>query len=131
MMQKRVAEVASSEKPHEADARWAEIRRGWCFGSDSFRAEMVESLDGVLAGKSRESFVGDETRQHDILDAKRRVAGALQAFGLKDVDLAGLKKGDLRKKVIAWLVRKNTSVRNGWIAERLMMGNASNLPRRF
>ncbi len=129
MMQKRVAEIANSDNPQEADARWAEIRQGWCFGSDSFHAEMVDSLDDVLAGKRRESFVGDETRQHDMLDAERRVADALEIFGLKDADLAGLKKGDPRKKVIAWLVRKNTSVRNAWIAERLVMGNASNLPR--
>lgn len=40
-----------------------------------------------------------------------------------------MKKGDHHKKVIAWLVRKNTSVRNAWIAERLAMGNPSNLPR--
>lgn len=129
MMQKRVAEVANSENPREADARWAEIRRGWCFGGDSFRDEMVESLEGVLAGKNRESFVGEETRKHDELVAERRVVGALELFGLKNVDLAGLKKGDAHKKVIAWLVRKNTSVRNAWIAERLCMGNPSNLPR--
>ena len=77
----------------------------------------------------RQSFVGEETRQHDVLDAERRVVGALQLFGLKDADLAVLKKGDPSKKVIAWLVRKNTSVRNAWIAERLVMGNPSNLPR--
>jgi REP element-mobilizing transposase RayT len=129
MMQKRVNEIANSDNPQEADARWAEIRRGWCFGSDSFRADMVESLDGVLAGKQRESFVGDETRQHDVLDAERRVAGALELFGLTNTELSSLKKGDPRKKVIAWLVRKNTSVRNAWIAERLAMGNSSNLPR--
>ncbi len=129
MMQKRVVEVANSDNPLEADAKWAQIRRGWCYGSDSFRGEMVASLDNVLEGKNRESFVGEETRRHDVLDAERRVAGALQLFGLKDDDLAGMKKGDPHKKVIAWLVRKNTSVRNAWVAERLVMGNPSNLPR--
>ncbi len=129
IMQKRVAEIAGSDNPREADARWEEIRRGWCFGGESFRDEMVKSLDGVLAGKSRASFVGEETRRHDELDAERRVAGVLELFGLTNADLAGFKKGDPRKKVMAWLVRKNTSVRNAWIAERLVMGNPSNLPR--
>ena len=129
IMQKRAAEVANSENPRGADARWEEIRRGWCFGADSFRDEMVESLDKVLEGKNRESFVGDETRKHDELDAERRVVDALELFEWKDVDLAGLKKGDPQKKVIAWLVRKNTGVRNAWIAERLCMGNPSSLPR--
>jgi hypothetical protein len=90
---------------------------------------MVESLDKVLEGKNRESFVGEQTRQHDVLDAERRVADALKLFGLKEADLASLKKGDSHKKVIAWLVRKKTIVRNAWIAERLVMGSSSNLPR--
>lgn len=129
MMQRRVNEIANSDNPHEADATWAEIRRGWCYGSDSFRDEMVESLDNVFKGKRRESFVGEETRQHDVLDAERRVCDALELFRLTDADLMRMKKGAPHKKVIAWLVRKNTSVRNAWIAKRLVMGNPSNLPR--
>jgi len=129
MMQKRVSEVANSDNPAETDAQWSDIRRGWCFGGEAFRSEMVESLDGVLTGKRRESFVGDQTRQHDVLDAERLVVGGLKRLNLKDSDLATVKKGDPRKKVIAWVVRKNTSVRNDWIAERLMMGNSSNLSR--
>jgi REP element-mobilizing transposase RayT len=129
IMQKRVAEVAQSENPGEADARWAEIRRGWCFGSGVFRSQMVESLDEVLDGKQRSSFVGDQTQQHDVLDAERRVVETLQILGVQESDLTALKKGDPRKKVIAWVVRKNTSVRNAWIADRLVMGTPSNLPR--
>jgi len=129
MMQKRVIEVANSGNPMEVDAQWAEVRRGWCYGSDSFRNEMVKSLDGVFSGKSRESFVGEQTRQHDVLDAERLVVDQLKRFGLIDSDLVTLKKGDPHKKVIAWVVRKNTSVRNAWIAERLAMGNPSNLSR--
>lgn len=129
IMQKRVQEIVLSSDPYGTDERWADIRRGWCFGSDDFRDRMVESLDGVLDGKRRTSFAGDQTRQHDTLKAERLVVAGLKNLGLKESDLKTLRKGDPRKKVIAWSVRKNTSVRNDWIAERLIMGTSSNLPR--
>lgn len=128
-MQKRVLEISGSDNPRETDGRWADIRRGWCFGSDEFRDRMVESLDGVLNGKRRTSFAGDQIRQHDTLEAERLAASGIKQLGLRESDLETLRKGDPRKKVIAWSVRKNTSVRNDWIAERLVMGASSNLPR--
>lgn len=129
IMKKRTVEVIHHDNPYEADVLWSDIRRGWCFGSESFRNQMVESLDDVLQGNRRESFSGDQTRQHDVLDAERLVTEGLERMGLKDFELELLKKGDLRKRVIAWVVRKRTSVRNEWIAERLYMGRASNLSR--
>jgi len=32
---------------------------------------MTELLDGVMAGKRRDSFVGEETARHDMLEAER------------------------------------------------------------
>jgi hypothetical protein len=90
---------------------------------------MVESLDGVMAGEFRASFGGDPVCRHDALDAERLIQDGLWLLGLQEADLTRLKKGDLRKQVIAWMVRKNTSVKNSWIAERLEMGHASNLSR--
>ena len=46
-----------------------------------------------------------------------------------DTPLTVLRKGDARKKVIAWLVRRKTAVKNEWISSRLYMGNVSNLSR--
>jgi REP element-mobilizing transposase RayT len=128
-MQKRVEEILNSSIPGEAVAQWEKIRRGWCYGGDSFRSKMVESLDVVMAGKCRASFGGDPVCRHDALDAERLVQDGLRLLGLQEADLTRLKKGNLRKQVIAWMVRKNTSVKNSWIAERLEMGHASNLSR--
>jgi REP element-mobilizing transposase RayT len=126
-LHKRVAEIACSDKPWEADERWASIRRGWCFGSDEFREKMVEALDGVMKGKRRDSFVGEQTRKHDTLEAQRLFSKGLEAFNLSVSDLSSLKKSDPRKKVIAWHVRQNTSVRNEWIARHVKMGCVSNM----
>ncbi len=125
-LQKRVLEIACSENPGETDKRWAEIRRGGCFGSAEFRKRMVESLDGVMEGRRRDSYTGDETRTHDTLEAERLLNGGLKRFKLHLSDLPGLKKSDPRKKAIAWHIRKNTSVKNEWIATQVSMGCVSN-----
>lgn len=126
-MQKRVLEIAVSDQPGEADERWNKIRRGWCFGSDQFRDRMVGSLDGVMEGKRRDSFSGEESTRHDTLEAQRIFDQALKKLKLKSSGLAELKKSDPRKKAIAWAVRKNTSVRNEWIARQVQMGCVSNM----
>ncbi|MEI7850196.1 MAG: transposase [Kiritimatiellales bacterium] len=126
-MQKRVLEIAGSDRPQEADERWSKIRRGWCFGSDPFRDRMVGSLDGVMKGKRRDSFCGEETTQHDTLDAQRLFDRSLKRLKLNTVGLEKLKKSDPRKKAIAWVIRKNTHVRNEWIAQQVQMGCVSNM----
>jgi hypothetical protein len=126
-MRKRVLEIAVSENPHAVDERWVKIRQGWCFGGDEFRDRMVKALDGVMEGKQRNSFVGDESRRHDMLEADRLVAYGLEKMKMSEADLDVLKKNDPRKKVIAWFIRKRTSVRNVWISERLKMGSQSKL----
>ena len=127
LMQKRVVEIACSENPWEADKRWSDIRQGWCVGGDDFRSRMVEALDNVLKEKRRDSFVGAETQKHDTLEAQRLLDQGLLEFGLSGLELPKLKKSDPHKKVIAWLIRKNTSVRNEWIANQLQMGCVSNM----
>lgn len=126
-MQKRVLEISCSENPWDVDERWAKIRRGWCFGDDPFRNQMMNALDGVMEGKRRDSFVGDESKRHDRFEAERLLEKGLRQLKVYSVDLTALKKSDPRKKVIAWLLRRKTCVRNEWISEQLKMGRASKL----
>jgi REP element-mobilizing transposase RayT len=126
-MQKRVSEIAGMDTPWEADERWSKIRRGWCFGGEDFREAMVAALDEVMTGKRRDSFVGSESRGHDMLEAQRLVEEGLNRVGLDKEELGVLKKSDPRKMAIAWLIRRNTVVRNEWISEKLQMGRVSKL----
>ena len=128
-MQKRVVEIACSSKPWEVDERWAKIRRGWAFGGDDFRVRMQELLDGVLDGCRRDSYSGEEVVLHDEREAQRLLAEGLMKLKLDADELPALKKGDARKKVVAWVIRNKTSVRNEWIVRHLHMGRASNLSR--
>ncbi len=118
---------SQSDKPWAVDESWAQIRRGWCFGSDEFRELMVEALDVVMEGKRRDSFGGVESKRHDTLAAKRHLVEGLKKLHIDTEDLLGLKKNDIRKKVLAWYIRKNTSVSNEWIANNVMMGCVSNM----
>lgn len=128
-MQKRVLEIACSKKPGEVDERWAKIRQGWAYGGDGFRSHLQELLDGVMEGNRRDSYSGEPVEKHDEREAAGLLAEGLEKLGLGSMDLPALKKGDDRKKAIAWVIRKKTCVKNEWIARHLHMGRASNLSR--
>jgi hypothetical protein len=126
-MQKRVLEIASSEHPMELDADWAKIRRGWCFGADAFKADMLERIES-LSGK-RESFSGEQVQLHDQHGAEQLLQEGLRVLDLAESRLLGLRKGAEEKKLLAWLIRRNSVVSNAWIAKRLDMGRADCLSR--
>lgn len=125
-VERRVLEMRHSDEPWTADEEWTRIRRGWCFGDSEFRKEITERLAGTLKSKRRESFSGPEIRQHDEREADRVLSLGMKALGLAEKDLAGQKKGSPEKVAMAWLIRKNTCVKNGWIKERLKMGSLTN-----
>jgi REP element-mobilizing transposase RayT len=126
VMNRRLAEMRAGAKPWQADERWERIRRGWCFGDDLFRDEMTGLLDGTLQSKKRESFSGTEIKRHDELQAERLVQAGLKTLGITEDKLSAQRKSSPQKYALAWLVRKNTGVRNGWIKARLQMGSATN-----
>jgi len=125
-MKRRVLEILHSSNPAEADEQWGRIRRGWGFGADEFLLRIEEALDAAVSGKRRDSFMGEEIRRHDENQAERLLQQGLKCFGVPEEELPRLKKGDDRKKVIAWHIRKKTSVRTEWITRRLNMGVTSN-----
>lgn len=129
MMKKRTLEVLYSDNPMECDEQWKKIRRGWCLGDQEFREEMNAFADERISRFDRRSYLGEAAAGHDELEAQRLFSFGLEALGLTEDDLPALRKNDPRKKVMAWLIRKNTSVMNDWICSKLVMGRASNLSR--
>jgi len=128
-LQKRVLEIVCSENPAEFDERWKQIRRGWYLGNEEFRQRMEGLVDQQVESYDRRSYSGKEVEKHDELSAMRLLARGLEACGLQPSELESLQKGDARKKSLAWLIRRNTSVRNDWICAQLHMGRSSNLSR--
>jgi hypothetical protein len=125
-MKTRVLKIARNGNPKESNEQWKHIRRGWHFGSEEFCLKIQDALHTAVEGKRRDSFMGEEIRLHDEQEAERLFQKGLACFGLQEEDLMTLKKGDDRKKVIAWNIRRKTSVNIEWIADRLQMGSRSN-----
>jgi REP element-mobilizing transposase RayT len=128
-MQKRVTEILHSDNPSMADAAWQSIRRGWIFGSEEFCSQMRDEIDRAAKGCRRDSHSGGAVLLHDEQAAEELLNIGLRAVGLKPDDLEHLKKNDDRKKVVAWLIRKNTSVKNEWVSNALKMGNTAAVSR--
>jgi putative transposase len=128
-MKRRVLDIQCSGSPMEAEEQWKAIRRGWAFGGDEFREKISTLADGVMKGKDTASYSGGSRKMHDARRAEELLKRGLDVFGMKEDDLSLLRKGDVRKKVIAWIIRKNTGVKNEWISERMYMGHPNSVSR--
>ena len=70
-------------------------------------------------------------RSHNEAEAESLVKRASKVLRLPSdqTGLAELTKGDLRKVLVATLVRELTAVSNRWLAERLAMGRTGGVSR--
>jgi len=106
-------------RAQEEEADYAALRRGWCLGSEEFRAELLEA-----AGKSAgPSHYGSARRESGEQKAKRIVSDGLKKAGLEAKVLKTLPKSDAKKVALARQVRKETTMSLKWIAENLHMGS--------
>lgn len=106
---------------------WEGLRRGWYLGSEKFRDKLQEHLEGVLSKHQRDSYDGEAVRQHDEADAEELLIKGMLALGLTEEDLAVLPKSEKRKAVLAWGIRKHTTMGSRWISDRLNMGHIANV----
>ena len=127
-MQKRVVEIAQSDNPQECDKAWSKIRRGWYFGADEFRRELMEKIDEGLSGKRADSFSGEAIREYNEEEADRLIDRGLDCLGVTRVDLESMRKGASEKRALAWLLKKRTVVKNEWISRHLHCGHPANIP---
>mgnify|MGYP000897919293 CR=1 FL=1 len=97
------------------------LLRGWCVGGEAFRKELLAQMN---AGP--EDF-GAEVRESGEEKARRLIAEELRALGWKAADLEGRRKGDSEKIRIAKLLRSQTTMTLGWIAQALRMGTKTHL----
>lgn len=122
-------EFLATDEQAQKELIFEKLSRGWCVGSENFRREMrQEQEDG-------ERFAGlgpEESRaeREQVWEEK------LCAFAkLAKIDLKKLAppKSDPSKTLLAAALKQTTSVSNGWLAERLAMGepaSASQFVRR-
>jgi REP element-mobilizing transposase RayT len=100
--------------------QWEKLRRGWCIGEETFRAELLEQMSrqiGALHG-------GSERREAATAKAERLLSEELEQRGWTDEELARRRKADGEKLEIAQRLRLETTMTWGWIASHLQMGTA-------
>jgi putative transposase len=104
----------ASEDPQQVK----KIRRGWCYGSKTFRAELLEQMEKSF-GRHHD---GIERQESAEAKAQRLLAEEFQRRGWSQADLAHLGKGDAQKVQIATRLRQETTMTWDWIARSLAMG---------
>jgi REP element-mobilizing transposase RayT len=106
------------------------LRRGWYFGAESYREKALKYIEQLKKKKKvkyspQSGYSVEQSQDHGQAQAEEILAKGLAYYELQETDLAILPKGDLRKVVIAALIREHTTVRLSWISELLKMGVSS------
>ena len=124
---KQFERLMEQRRREENPEDYAGIRRGWCWGDESFRQELLLQLESVgVAGRS-----GGASTETATEKAERLAREELAKLGWKEADLAQRRKGDPWKFKIAMKLRAETTMTLNWIAGRLQMGTASSLGNLF
>jgi hypothetical protein len=103
--------------------RYAGIRRGWCWGDDAFRKELLHRMESAPAG----THFGEAVTESATEKAERLLKAELVKLGWGSSELESHRKGDPDKVRIAARLRSETTMTLKWIADHLRMGTASSL----
>ena len=104
-------------------AEWKPLERGWCLGSEPFRAKLLERMESQL-GQHHSGRLRFETA---AAKAERIVAEELKRLGWKEDELARRPKGDGDKLAIAARLRRETTLTVAQLAQRLRCGSWKSL----
>jgi hypothetical protein len=95
-----------------------EFRRGWCVGSEGFRREMLEQMEGKLG----DNYPGGLRQESGAAKAQRIIGEELTRLGWSQADLVGRRKSDPAKLALAARLRNETTLSIKEIAARLHLG---------
>jgi hypothetical protein len=124
-MEELAKKCREEEGKRELEEKWKPLRRGWYMGDEAYLSRLLELLGKNLEGRARESYLGEELREHDKGQALSMLKRGLGLLGIKEGDLEAKAKGAVEKQVLAWWLRKKTVVSRRWISENLGMGDLS------
>jgi putative transposase len=97
---------------------WKGLRRGWCFGDETFRRELLAAMQEKVGP----SHYGRERQEAAEEKARRIVQEELGRLGWEPGELKRRLKGDHEKVRLARRLRAETTVTLKWIASTLAMG---------
>ena len=99
----------------EDGREYRRIRRGWCYGEEAFRKELL----GQMVGRAGENHYAEERQESDAEKARRIVAAELKRLNWTESELRRRRKGDPKKVRIARRLREKTTMTLKWIAGEL------------
>jgi putative transposase len=103
------------------------FRRGWVLGSEEFRRELLEKMEGKLG----EHHAGALHLETALARADRIVEEELRRLGWAPADLATRRKNDLNKLAIAARLRKETTLTIKNIAAKVHLGTSKSANARI
>jgi hypothetical protein len=95
-------------------------RRGWYLGSEHFKEQMLELMEGKLG----ESHCGELHRETADQRTNRIIAEELARRGWPESELATIRRSDPGKLASAARLRNETTLPIKWIAARVQIGTA-------
>lgn len=102
-------------------AAYEAIRKGWFYGKEANRRELLAKIDSV--SDESEGHSGVMFKESQKLKASDLLNELLLREKLSDSDLKQMRKGDPVKIKLAAEIRKKTTMSLKWIAEHLHMGS--------
>lgn len=111
----------------DVPVEYAAIRRGWCFGDETFRQELLAQVSERMGAE----HYGSERAESAEVQAERLIRKELRRRGWEESDLEERAKGDRMKVDLAARLRAETLMSVKWIAARLHMGTAGHLNNRL
>ncbi|HEY0967615.1 MAG TPA: transposase [Opitutaceae bacterium] len=126
--------VLAEEELKLREERFGRLSKGWMIGSNDFRLALKQDLAAVAGSLGQAELLGahavKEWREDQWAETLQTAARCLKV----DLKKLPVRKSDPQKVRLAAVMKLATSVSNGWLAERLMMGqpaSVSQFVRRF
>ena len=101
----------------------AALRRGWCFGSASFRENLLSRAKDLLRSGKDVSYIDCRVRR-DVGEAEAiaLLNAACRLWKWSDEELFRRRKGDAQKVTLARFILQRTGVPLSWIQQHLHTG---------
>ena len=122
MRYKNLLRMRVTEKTEAIAHLEKEMNRGWCIGSDGFKRSMAADF---LKNKGATRLQHEELKEFNKLQWESFVLGALKAVRKTQADVVASRYSEAWKLAIASKMKRETSVTNQWLSERLKMGVAN------
>lgn len=114
-------------RAQESGQEWKGLRRGWYWGEEAFRKELLEQAHSRVRPHHERSQRQETTEER----AERIVREEMRKLRWTEGTLTERAKGDAGKVRLACRLRQETTMTLQWIAQRLGMGTAGHVANRI